>query len=47
MRVFHQNRGALCGFHSFYNAKCYVRALLAQNNADRSRELVNSTLMTK
>ena len=33
--VLQQFRGGLCGFHMYYNAKCLVRAILADNKFDQ------------
>ena len=34
VEVFHQQKGGLCGFHSYFNAKCYVEAILAKTREE-------------
>ena len=35
MQVFQQNKGGLCGFHSYYNSICLIKGILAQSNRER------------
>ena len=39
LKVFQQQRGSACGFHMMWNAKCLVRALLAEKKFDQLKHL--------
>lgn len=40
LSVLQQQRGGLCGFHMYFNAKCLVRAILAQHKFTQLDELL-------
>jgi hypothetical protein len=39
--VLQQFRGGLCGFHMYYNAKCLLRAILADKKFEQLVEVLN------
>ena len=45
--VYIQNRGGLCGFHSYFNSKCMIRAILAKTPREKLQHLVDSHSSTK
>ncbi len=47
MQVYHQHRNGLCGFYAYHNAKCFMRAILADNQTERMTQIMNTQVSTK
>lgn len=47
IQVFHQQKGGICGFHAYFNAKQFVRAILAKRRKDRLQMILDTNIITK